>query len=361
MKNCRSAIAALLLLASCAPGTGIKGTIEQAPDSRIIVKRLDVNVYNVLDTVKTNASGAFSYKLNVEAGQPQFIYLFYKDTKIASLLLESGEQAVVSADTLGHFEVSGSEGSAKLKEVEQSYSDFLGLMLRENDPNVLRKAYIQHYRDNVRYVMANSKSLTVIPVLYEQIDENTPVMCQWTDAIHFRAACDSLKTVYPDSRYVKALEKETERRESLLKLHTMVGTAQTASYPDLNLPGMDGQRHSLTAVDAKVKMLYFWNPADASHKLFNLDVLIPLYEQYKGKGLEIYAVAIDPDKSEWAGIVNSQKLPWINVNDGLGTASSSLTLFGIQQVPSICLISDDGIDPVAVDAKALRSELSKRF
>lgn len=361
MKNCKSSLIALLALAACAPKTGIKGTVEQAPDSQIIVKQLDVKVYNILDTIKTNSSGAFSYKLTVKEKQPEFIYLFYKDTKIASLLLEQGEQAEVTADTLGHYEVSGSEGSAKLKEAEDAYAAFRGTMMRETDPVVLRQTYVRHYRDNVRFVMANSKSLAVIPVLYEQLDENTPVMCQWTDAIHFRAACDSLMTVYPESRYVKALQKETERREGLLKLQTMVSSAQTASYPDLNLPGMDGERHSLAAIDAKVKMLYFWNPADASHKIFNIDVLKPLYEQYKDKGLEIYAIAIDPDKSEWAGIVNSQKLPWINVNDGLGTASSSLTLYGIQSVPSICLITDGQIDPVKVSSETLRSELAKRL
>jgi len=362
MKNCKIAALALLSLAACSPKTGIKCTVEQAPDSKIVIKQLDVNVFNVLDTVKTNAAGTFSYKLDVKDGQPEFVYLFHNDTQIASLLLEKGEKAVVTADTLGNYEVSGSEGSEKLKEVEASYAKFKRTMDTAYDLVTLRKAYIQKYRENVRYVMSNSKSLTVIPVLYEQIDENTPVMCQYTDAIHFRSACDSLKEVYPASKYVKALEKETERRENLLKIHTMVNTAQSSSFPELNLPGMDGQRHSLSAIPAKVTMVYFWSPADATHKIFNLDVLIPLYNQYKDKGFEIYAVAVEPDKALWAGVVNAQKLPWINVNDGYGTASSSLTLFGVTNVPSAFLIADGQLSQISgTDSATIRKEVARKF
>ena len=77
---------------SCGNKARIDGTISEAPSSEVIVKLLNFNQYQILDTVKTDASGRFSYKAEIEKGQPEFIYVFYKDTKVASLLLEAGDK-----------------------------------------------------------------------------------------------------------------------------------------------------------------------------------------------------------------------------------------------------------------------------
>ena len=60
----------------------------------------------------------------------------------------------------------------------------------------------------MKYVITNSKSLTVIPVFYQYVGEGFPVFSQESDAIVFNSVLDSLKTVYPESKYVKALEAE---------------------------------------------------------------------------------------------------------------------------------------------------------
>ena len=72
MKNCSRLLAVAALAAavlSCGKNTSIEGTLSDGADSQLIVKRLDVNRFQVLDTVKTNASGAFRYKLDIEEGQ----------------------------------------------------------------------------------------------------------------------------------------------------------------------------------------------------------------------------------------------------------------------------------------------------
>ena len=83
------------------------------------MKLLNVNRYDVLDTVKTDASGKFSYKVNVEKGQPEFLYVYHNDKRVASLLLEAGDKVNVTADTLGNYTVEGSEESARLALVER--------------------------------------------------------------------------------------------------------------------------------------------------------------------------------------------------------------------------------------------------
>jgi hypothetical protein len=113
-----------LVLASCGKSTRVSGVLEGADGRQVVVKLLDVNVFTVLDTLKTNASGEFSCKVDVQEGQPEFIYLFYGDTKVASLLLSKGDRVSVKADTLGNYTVEGSEESVRLQEVEQRFASF---------------------------------------------------------------------------------------------------------------------------------------------------------------------------------------------------------------------------------------------
>lgn len=327
-----------LALSSCAQKAQIRGTVDGAPESRIVVKQLNVNTYNVLDTVKTKSDGSFAYKLDVAEGQPEFIYLFRGETMLAALLLEKGDKVDVQADTLGNYSVSGSEECSKLQEVQKAYATFVKGMASSEDPSELGRIYVSHYRECVKYLMSNPFSMTTIPVLYEAVN-NLPVFAQTTDAIHFRNAADSLKKVYPESRYVKALAKDAEKREATLKLQSLLRTTPQTSFPEVNSPDMLGRKVALSSLDAKVILLHFWDASVAGQKMLNLEVLKPLYEEFHSKGLEIYSVCLDADKVEWASVVKAQELPWINVNDGLGVASPVVTLYNVAQTPSTFIIS----------------------
>ena len=376
MRNCRPilAAAALLALAACQKQTRIEGFLADAPEAEVVVKLLDINKYQTLDTLKTAADGAFVYKPAVEKGKPEFLYLFYKDTKIASLLLEQGDRVKVFADTLGRYTVEGSEESLKLRQVEKDYTDFLVRMatLREQYAAVdgtpaarevnseISRTYIDYYRKAVSFLSQNMKSLTAVPVLFQQVDTDFPVFSQTTDAIHFRNALDSLTTVYPDSRYVKALEKETERRERILSLNNQLSMATEADYPDIKSKDVNGNEVSLYALDSKAVILFFWTATDPESKIINQETYKPVYKDYHDKGLEIFAVSLDTDKAAWASVVRSQELPWVNVNDGLGSASPVVTLYNITSLPKAFLILDGQIVDRRIEGeKALRRELDK--
>ena len=366
-------IMAAAVMAACTPSAKINGTIESAPSTEVIVKLLDVNRYEILDTVSTDASGRFSYKVEIEKGQPEFVYLFHNETKIASLLLEAGDNVSVSADTLGNYTVEGSEESQKLAQVEKDYAAAIGRLssiaakmdnASDKELAELRRAigkeYVDYYRSRVLYILQNSTSLTAVPVLYQNFGADLPVFSQTTDAIHFVNVSDSLATVYPDSKYVKALRKEAERRFGFLELESAIMNAQEVGYPDIELPDIKGEKVKLSEVDSKVIMIYFWSAADASQKMFNLDVLKSLYDDYNGRGFEIYQVALDPDKTGWAQVVKQQSLPWINVCDIRGADSQYVMTYNIGSLPSVFIISDgELVDGQVVDEKSLRKLLDR--
>ena len=357
-------LAALALtVAACQKGKAtVECTVADAPSTALLLKQLNGTTPVILDTVKTDAAGRFSYKVKVAEGNPEFVYVFKGDTRLASLLLESGEKAVVEADTLGNYSVSGSVGSELLKEGDDAFRAYVGNLISLSEsgasPSEIAKEYVRHYREAVRFVMVNNKSLAVIPVLYENIGGGTATFSGMSDALVFRSTCDSLKTVYPDSKYVKALEQESQRRMNMFELANRVNTAEERAYPNVSMPSVNGTSVEIDSLDAKAILVYFWDDREATHKIFNLDTLIPVYEKYKARGLEIYAISVDSDKAAWAQVVKAQNLPWVNVNDGLGTASRSLYTFNVASVPALILLTDSGMDFIQGE-KQLRAKIEK--
>ena len=366
--------AAAVFAAACTNSAKVDGNLEGVSTSDVVVKLLNVNRYEILDTVKTDAAGNFAYKVEVVKGQPEFVYLFHNDTKVASLLLEAGDKVKVQADTLGNFTVEGSAESEKLSQVEKNHAaayDRLETLVEElavadaakakDLQAAIGKEYLNYYRESVRYIMENSRSMTVIPVLYQNFGPELPVFGQNSDAIHFRNAADTLEMVYPDSKYVKALRKEADQRLSYLNVAARLSTATEIGYPEVVLPDVQGNKLKLSEVEAKsqVTMLFFWTPSNTSQKMFNLDVLKSVYADYHKRGFEIYQVAIDPDKALWAKVVKEQALPWVNVCDGRGAQSPYVLQYNLSALPLAYIISDGTlVDGQVVDEKSLRKLLN---
>ena len=366
--------AAMTALVSCGSNARIEGTVSDAASSEVIVKLLNSNRYEILDTVKTNAAGQFSYKVSVAEGQPEFVYLFHKDRKLATLLLEAGDKVAVNADTLGNATIEGSEESVKLAEVEKKYAsvirDFEALAAKMNAAstqkefdayaNEMSQAYVAYYREMVRYVLGNSHSMTVIPVFYQVLGENLPLFSQQTDAILYSNVADSLETVYPESKYVKALRAEAERRFGYLELQKKIMSAEAVGFPEIELPDLDGKMRKLSDEDAKVVIVCFWSAGQAEQNMFNIEFFKPLYEQYHKKGLDIYQVSLDVDKTLWATTVKAQKLPWTNVCDSRGAASPYVTLYNLAAIPAAFIIADgELVDGKVVDEASLKKLLNE--
>ena len=262
-------------------------------------------------------------------------------------------------------------------EVEKDEAEFSNKMLAASDKlqdldpaseeaaalkRKMSQDYVDYYRGRVKYILSNSHSLTVIPVLYQVVGESLQVFGQATDAIHFKNMSDSLSTVYPDSKYVKALQKEATRRQQLLSLSARISNAEEAGFPDLNMPDINGKKIKLSSIDSKVVMLYFWTSADAAQTMFNTDVMLPVYKDYHSRGLEIYGVCADTDKAAWASVVKNQNLPWVNVCDGNGSTSPAIALYNVQALPVSYFIVDGKL--VASDVKdeaSLRKFLNSKL
>ena len=200
----------------------------------------------------------------------------------------------------------------------------------------------------------------MVPILYQMIAPGFPLFGQQTDAIHFKNISDSLSTVYPESKYVRALSREAERRFKLLELNSKIQNAEPVDFLDIELPDVKGVKRKLSEVSGKVVLVHFWTSSNAAQKMFNQDVLKPVYADFHSKGLDIYQVALDSDKAEWARTVKNQGLEWVNVCDSRAAASPYVGSYNLATLPvSYLLVNGTFSTEKVTDEASLRRALGK--
>ena len=366
------AVVAAASLAGCSRGA--KVTVTGSAGDDIIVKALDVNKYTVLDTLNLDKSGKAVCKVALEKGQPEFVYLYDGQKKVASLLLDRGDNVTVALDSIAGYSVSGSEDCARLQKIENDFkaaSEQMSDLSYELDraasdaeisqaKRELGQAYVDYYRSAVKYVIENSHSLTVVPVFWQSFTGELPVFGQETDGILMLNVADSLETVYPKSKYVKALRDEAKRRIDYMSLLNNLRNTEPVSFFDVELPDINAVKVKLSEVNAPLVMLHFWTATDPEQCRFNLDVLKRFYDKYHSRGLEIYSVALDLDKTLWAKVVKEQDLPWISVCDSRGANSKYISQYNITNLPTSYFISrGELVDAKVTDEKSLDELLTR--
>ena len=350
------ALAALLLIAGCNGNKAvIKGELEGAADTTVVVSRLNVNQLQAVDTIRTDKNGRFTCKESIPAGRPQFYYLSYNGRNFASLVLLPKDRITVKADTLGNSTIEGSEETDLMNQANATFnsslksfdslSTLLAVAVADTDVHSLKRqmgqVYVNQKRNALRQAMGHPFNISSIMVLYQQFGD-LPIFADYRDAITFKSIHDSLMKVYPKSEYVEALGSEIASRMSNFELQNKLQNATQVSFPEIEMPDINAKMQKLSSLEGKVIVLFFWSYSQADHKFFNND-LKGIYSKYHDRGLEIYQVSLDIDKAEWASVVRAQKIPWISVCDGLGNDSPAVSAYNITKIPSLFLFGKDGV------------------
>ena len=357
MKRLSILLLASLLMAACTSGptARISATIASAPDSSVVLQKLNYNRLVAVDTIATDAAGHFDYKVDLTGNAPYFYYLYAGGSPLASMVLLPSDQVTITVPAEGSFEIEGSEESALLKQVNDAFTAVSGRMAQLADSlgedsseaevtavnRELSKLYVDYKRQAIKYVMTHPGSITSAVVLFQRLNDDLPVFGQETDAVLFRTVRDSLEKVYPHSEFLTALRDEVDARTRNLELSTRFDEATVISFPEVSLPDIEGQVRNLSELEGQVIILSFWSVGQTEHKLFNVD-LMELYRTYHDRGLEIYQVSLDIDKPTWASTVSSQGLPWISVSDGLGVQSPAVAAYNIDHIPAMFIFDRQG-------------------
>ena len=350
---------AILIFASCSRQSAtISGCIEGAENTKITLIHQGATTQWLIDSLRTNATGCFQYKIKQTGNSfnPMFVSLAVDDITLATLLIDKNEKIKITA-TKGNsdYTIDGSEGSILLQklnnDLQKSNRRFDSLMrLAEVEKNATASAqlnrelgnvYVDQYRAAIRFISQHPKSLACVAALNQQLPNGLSIFSREEDAFRFKMVYDSLSVVYPNSEYVLAIRNEYENRFQYLAMLNKMKVAEELGFVDLILPNVAAEPVALSSLKGNVILLYFWTSANNEQLMFNNE-LKELYEKYHAKGFSIYQVSLDTDKTVWAKRIKDQQLPWINVCDGFGSASSVFQTYNLKNIPTAFLINKNG-------------------
>ena len=341
-------LAVLLLLAvSCnKPAAKVNLNLVEGVSTNVELYKLDVNRLSFVDSLSTDKNGHLNYKIALaDSKNPAFYYFYHNAVKLAGIVASDGDRISVSADTLGRYEVDGSEDCRLLKEMDGRLAENIAKMEKilaeapEDENAQLSRVYIDHKRALMRQVIENPFSITSAVALFQKFNDQLYVFQEPTDVYVFKNIRDSLATRYPDNPYVAALTKTINERKNYDDLTAMINEKAVVGIPEIEMNDINGEPHKISDLNGQVILLSFWSTAQNEHKIFNQE-LVPIYEKYHSRGFEIYQVCVD-EKPVWANIVRNQNLPWICVNDGLGIASPAVAAYNLNSIPTMFIIGRD--------------------
>lgn len=372
-----------LILFSCNDNDRVRitGEFNNGKDKTVYLDKIELAGPANEDSTKIGSRNRFSFSQKIS--RPSFYRLRLDSNNFITLLAEPGEKIAIKADATNlprTYTVSGSEGSELVKQL----NDRLLITQRQMQPlireiNTLDDSaeseeeearinqelndILKAQRDfSIEFIIENMESMAAITALYQQIDGIGYVLNQTRDIQFLKIVAQSLMKKYPDSPHVKALAADAENQETQYELNKLLSMAEEQGerhslYPDVAMPGIDGDTIRLYSLSEKYILLFFGSSLNPESVQLSHD-LLPVYRAYQNKGFQIYQVSIERDRQEWLRRIEFSELPWIHVAEIGDGDFNAARLYNVQQIPSNYLINRDA----GVVAKNISAaELSRRL
>lgn len=361
MKKLLFAISAMaIILSSCSTepttNTSISGRFVGSGADSVYLERISdkFDKAEQVDAAAISDDGSFSFSLNIEEGEsPRFYRLtFAESSRPVTLVVAPGDD--IKLESAGNiflnYSVDGSEESALIAEFSHDYfaaADELAniaenkLVESGSNRKLERRAYelaCKAMHTQMNFVGAHQDCLASIYALRHHVAEQyiPQLDGQGISIVHYRSVLEGIKAKYPTSPYIAILERNIADSEAFNRV--LEGVTEV-SYPDLELIDIYGNKHTLSQLDGKVVLLYFWSVYNVKSNNLNAD-LKTLYNEYHDKGFEIYHVSVDTDKEAWIAATTQQNMPW----PSLYTAGDArvIELYNVDKIPTTYIISRDG-------------------
>ena len=369
---------AAMTIASCNNKKfSVEGQISNAADSVVYLENVGLEDISVIDSVKLDADGSFSFDGEAPAA-PEFYRLRIAD-QIINVSIDSTETVQIKAEYPGmatNYSVSGSENCEKIRELALKQIDLQNraIAVQQNrslgidaaNDSILKM--IADYKDDVKrnYIFKEPNKAYAYFALFQTLGD-------WLlfnprnskdDIKVFAAVATSWDTYYPEAERGKNLHniaiegmKNVRIIEAKESQTIEASKVSESGVIDIALPDNHGQLRHLTDLKGQVVLLDF--------HVFAMDesparilMLRELYNKYHAQGLEIYQVSLDGNEHFWKQ--QTAALPWVSVRDADGIGSKQLLMYNIQAVPDYFLI-DRGNNLVnrAAQMKDLEAEIRK--
>lgn len=352
-----------IVLLSCSQSENAKISGDVTGADTTIQVTLYRQYYHKMDEVKSvqisPKESSFNFKVG-ELTEPTFYHLYFdgKRRNVAVLLLEPNEQVQLEIDLNNFMDygITGSVTSEKTRQLSKKIAqtkrlvDSLKNELQSTQNNAERERInveltelIEKQREfSTSFIWDNPRCRSSVMALYQQIDDELLVFDRAQDLQLFKVVGTSLRAMYPESDYTEGILKDIKRQERLLNSHKLQQLVQEAesSLPDIALPNPQGDTVRLSSLKGKVVLIDFWTSTNPESLMENRE-LLEIYEQFNGKGFEVYQVSLDTDRESWVAAIQSANLPWINVSELNPNGSRVAQTYNVTKIPSNYLINRD--------------------
>ena len=360
MKKITLMALAAMLLGACnnEPTFKVEGNVSGADGKMLYLEASALEGIVPLDSTKLGSNGSFTFK-QPQPESPEF-YRLRVDDKVINFSVDSTETVSIEAklaDFATGYQVKGSPNSTKIQELTLKQAQLqanVNRLSQEMQSNRLQAtqfedslaALLKSYKDEVKigYIFAAPNTAAAYFALFQKLNGYLifdPLNSR-DDIKCFAAVATSLNNFYPHALRSKNLYNivikgmNNTRRPQQKVLDLPEEAVSETSIIDINLRDLKGNVRKLTDLKGKAVILDFTiyqTAVSASHNY----LLSDLYQKYASQGLEIYQVSLDADEHYWKTVADN--LPWICVRDANGIYSQFASIYNVQAVPTLFLIS----------------------
>lgn len=350
---------AAIIGASCSrtPQWKVKGTVQGAENSSMVLEVPNSFGWHPVDTVMIGADGGFELTHDA-AGHPE-IYRLSLDGQHIYVPIDSIESLTLRANTInfsGGYKLEGSKSAEIITDVDHKLMQSAatkGAVATVADSALKRELaqlMLQDPSGIVAYYIVN-KQIGGLPVFDPESRSDLRVIGAVANAY------DRDRPNDPRTEYLKKiyLLHRASMPYSSANPDTIVAGAM--SFPALKLWDNKGKAHDLQEVanKHKVVLLNFTAYTASESPALNIE-LNKIYQQYKSQGLEIYQVAIDDDEISWKQA--AANLPWITVYCP-STEPQNLLNFNVRALPSTFIIVNGDLVDRADQVSTIPVKLAK--
>lgn len=125
-------------------------------------------------------------------------------------------------------------------------------------------------------------------------------------------------------------------------IQSLTGLDLGMQFPELALQNPDGEIIALSELNAHLVLVDFWASYSVACNETNCYYFKPLYNTFKDKGFEIYAVSADSSAHSWKHAIQQDQLDWVQVSDLKGFESPIFDAFNVNTLPTNYLLDQEG-------------------
>lgn len=358
-KNIRSSVFVILALAACTNKNNVKitGEIKEAGNQKVYLEQLNVDQAVIIDSTKTDRNGHFTFK--TATSLPTFYNVKIGPNEFITFIAEPEDHIQLSGTLNGlsqNYWVDGSENSlwVKLLNFQLNNTHVMMDSLKKSFTTLPAEANGERRKiaaawDSIMnkqidfskdFILKHAISPASYYALYQKFDQDNFILNPNNDLHSYKVVASSMKAMYPESQYTKALLNHLEQINKAIqnmKIKQLIHDSE-GSLPEIHLPNAQGDTIALSDLKGKYILLDF-TVLNSKEGVNYIQEMKKIYNKFKSRGVQIYQVCLDPNRLAWQSLVKQLDINWICVRDPDGLKSRAAQLWNIQQVPANYIIN----------------------